>query len=396
MKILVLADIEASGEWIATQSVLSEMKKTTPSIRLYLVAYGKNTLFLNKALFHDIKSITKPTIDPPFKYYRQLILEIINGIKAIFSMTKKWKKFDLIITTNYSLFLPAKLALPFCHSIFFFHGVRHDYDINFRSFNFYMFLRKSLETFGWLIADVITIPSKPAGLLLKKRLGPLSDHKQIVKLPNPVATPFQKKYSQKQLKDFRERYSIPKNKKIIVYAGRIAEKKGLENLIRSFVLLNKTNPETLLVFAHPSFDISTQVIKTIKHIIKKNKLGSSVFFIKDLTNDEITKLYQISRCAILPSEIEMSSLFLLESIFSGLPIFSTTAGNAENLLKSIDRSFILKNNCPKNICDRLRIYFSKTPRWQKSIRNKLLELSRSYQSAYDKAINDFFISYLSK
>ena len=58
MNILILSDIEASGEWLAIQTLLEELKKINNHTKLYLIAYGQNKLLLNKEIFSLVIVIT--------------------------------------------------------------------------------------------------------------------------------------------------------------------------------------------------------------------------------------------------------------------------------------------------------------------------------------------------
>ena len=93
MNILILSDIETSGEWIATQNMLTELKKRS-NLNFFLLAYGKQTFHLQKELYKEIVLIDKAPLIPPFRYYRQIALEIIAGVKYLKQLKKVTKKID--------------------------------------------------------------------------------------------------------------------------------------------------------------------------------------------------------------------------------------------------------------------------------------------------------------
>ena len=51
MRILILSDIEAGGEWIATQTLIKKLRKKDKNIKFYLVALQKNKYLLKESLF---------------------------------------------------------------------------------------------------------------------------------------------------------------------------------------------------------------------------------------------------------------------------------------------------------------------------------------------------------
>jgi|SRR3989344_5513120 len=363
MNVLILADIETAGEWIATQNMLEELKKRKQSLNFYLLAYGKNTLHLQKQLFEKIILINKPPLIPLFRYYRQLLLEYVQNFKYI----KVFKnRIDLIIITNYSFSIPAFLIFPFVKRVFWFHGIK---ELN--NFNFYGRVKIILERFSWLFISIFLVPSEWAKDLVKKKLGLFSQLKNIKIIANIVPVIFQQKYSQPTLVNFKKKLYLPQDKKIILYSGRIDKIKGLENLLTAFVLLHKKLDGIVLVFAYPDVYLDSLTLKNLQKTVKINRLENSVFFRKNLPVEELAKLYQSSYCAVLASIREMDSMFLLESLSSGLPVFSTLVGNAEILLAKIDTLFILKNNQALTIFQALAKFFKKDSSWYKNIKKKI-------------------------
>ncbi len=387
INILVLSDIEASGEWVATQALISEIKEERPKMNFFLVAYGKKTMLLEKKIFKKIVLLDKPRLLPPFRYYRQILMELVGGVRKINASKKIGIKFDLIVSTEYSLFLSSKFALPFCKSIFYFHGLRHFYNLSLNNFNFYLFLRKTLERFALALSDKIAVPSKPAQKILELELGILSKIKKVFIIPNIVRDSFLKKYSQKEMDYLKIKSGLPRNKKIVLYVGRITEKKGLENLIKAFVLLGAKLKNVILLFVFPSFNFNRRVFDEIKRAVELNKLDNRVFFLKDIFEENLSKIYQMADCAVLPSEFEMSSLFLLEALNARLPIFSTKSGDAKIILSKIDPFLILENDRPYEIYRKLYSFFEKPPGWINEKKTKMTKLSQSLIPK--KSVQDF-------
>ncbi len=376
MDILVLSDIEATGEWLSTQNMIFELKKRNPDFIFYLIAYGKNQMFLDKRLFSDIILVERQLPNAPFRYYKQIFWEFKNSLEIYRRFKKKVNRVDLIIATEFSFILPSFISFPFTKSIFCLQGFRHNYELGLENINFYAFLRVFLERFAWFMSSIIIIPSEEAKKIVKKKLGIFAAVKKISILPNIIHPQLNMKYSKKVLEEFKKKLNISPSYKLILYVGRIDQTKGLENLLSAFILFRKRFKKNILIIAYPQVKKDTYLFKKLSYKIRKNNIGRYVLFLKDLSRNNLSKLYQICDCGILPSTIEMGSLFLLESLSFRLPIFSSRTGNADSLLKPIDPLFILEDNSSQTIFNALTTFFQKDKKWQKKIKLKIEKITK--------------------
>lgn len=131
--------------------------------------------------------------------------------------------------------------------------------------------------------------------------------------------------------DILNRYSIPINKKIVLFAGRIRESKGVIELAKAFSIINS---DIVLVFAGGS-SFSSAVDKNIKKKIKKiagDKI-SNIFFTGHLNEDELIKLYHVSDVLVIPSIAnEAAGLVALEGSATRLNIVSSDSGGLPEYL----------------------------------------------------------------
>ena len=109
---------------------------------------------------------------------------------------------------------------------------------------------------------------------------------------------------------------------------------------------------------------------------------NSIIFLKDQSTIELAKLYRIARVAVLASSLEMDSMFFLESVYSGTPIFTTPIGRIHSLLKEINSQFILKDSSEKSLYHSLNNFLESPPPRNTSLRLTLLRQR-------EKSVNDF-------
>ena len=89
----------------------------------------------------------------------------------------------------------------------------------------------------------------------------LKENCRLEILPNGISIPLEDKYL-----NIKRKYKIPNNKKILLYLGRINEKKGLDILINSFPLIFKRNNNISLLIIGPDNENYMEKLKEISII----------------------------------------------------------------------------------------------------------------------------------
>ncbi len=366
MKILILSDIEASGEWLSQQSFISYLKYIHPNYRFDLISYGKNQLLLNKHIFERISIIKKPVFNRPFKYYRQLIAEFIEAVKIV----RKFQDIEMIIGTDYMLLLASFFVFPFKPRIFFFQGFRHFYKVSSYSFNHYMIIRKFLERLTFFLSTKLIVPSKFAMEIVKKELGIFAFFKKFYLFPNICRPEFIKEYSHKELQSFRKKYRLS-NSRYVVYAGVIEKRKSLYELIEGYSRLIRSKKRIKLIIVYLTPKMETDYFEQLQLQVKKKGIEKSVIFLKDFGPSDLAKLFRISSVGILPSKLEMGSVFIKEALESSLPVIASKTGETSESLKRISPNLVLQDISPSSIFKSLSKFFGQPDYKVQDLRNRI-------------------------
>jgi len=361
MNVLILSDTQPGGEWIATQTVIKNLKMKDKKFKFYLISSNKSNKSLNRSLFEEVFFIKKKTFKKPLKHYRELLFQIINGAKIIHFLIKK-KKINLVIITDYLLAISYLIVARKKDYIFFFHGIKNRYRIFFDTFNHYLIFKKILEIISWTLAKKIITPSIFAKNFLTNSYQFLNK-KNFVIIPNLIRKNFKIIISRSIIKKFKEKFRL-KNRKILLYSGRLVEGKGVENLIKSFLRIKNQYSNLILVVAYCGEEKKSLIVNDEK-----------IKYFKNLNINDLVKLYQLSNLAILPSYFEISPLFVREAIFCNLPIISTNCGDVKNILSNL---FIIKDNKINTITEKIKDFLSKESFYKKEflkIRNNFIKFS---------------------
>ena len=114
---------------------------------------------------------------------------------------------------------------------------------------------------------------------------------------------------------FREKYSIPNDKKIILFLSRINLKKGLDLLLPAFKEIASKRDDCLLIMAGPD---DGYLIKT-EHFIHENDLSERIKLVGMLTGNDKLAAFADANIFALPSHSEGFSIATLEALISGIP-----------------------------------------------------------------------------
>jgi len=121
---------------------------------------------------------------------------------------------------------------------------------------------------------------------------------------------------------YKEHFSIPQNKKIILLQGRLNANRNLENLVKSFAYV--TNPNVVLVVMG-SGEIEAKLIKIAK---KLNLLNNKIYFLPSVSQDDLLYYTTSADFGIIPyPAVDLNTYYctpnkLFEFIQAGLPIIA--------------------------------------------------------------------------
>jgi glycosyltransferase involved in cell wall biosynthesis len=134
-----------------------------------------------------------------------------------------------------------------------------------------------------------------------------------------------------------------KEKKIILFVGRLLTLKGVDVLLEAVPIINeKTNYEFAFIFAGPSNVRFSQKIK-------KLKVESNCILLGSLPHDQVIRLIKSAELMVLPSFTENAPYVLLESMACGVPVVSTNIGGIPEIIQDGYNGILIKPGNPKTL-----------------------------------------------
>lgn len=119
--------------------------------------------------------------------------------------------------------------------------------------------------------------------------------------------------------EFRRKYDLGDNQKIILYLGRIHKIKGLDLLSKAFAELLEPLNDIKLVIAGPD----DGYLPSLKKLITGLEISNKVLFTGPLYGQDKLNAYVDADVYVLPSVYEIFGITVLEACACGLPVIVT-------------------------------------------------------------------------
>ena len=156
---------------------------------------------------------------------------------------------------------------------------------------------------------------------------------QIEVIPNGMSSVF---FNKIENNDFRKKHNIAKNKRLVLFLGRLNQTKGPDKFVEIAKIILKDRMDIIFVIRGPD--------EGMKPIVKKMIGDEKQIILLDKTLDktELIKTYQSADIFVMPSYREGLPLTLFEAYASGLPVIATPVNGIPYELKEKENGFLVK------------------------------------------------------
>ncbi len=128
---------------------------------------------------------------------------------------------------------------------------------------------------------------------------------------------------------FREKFSIPQDRPMLLFVGRVAHEKNIDFLIRVVDQVRKQVEDVLFVVAGEG-----PARSSLEQEVRKRAMGENVRFIGYLDrHTELNNCYCAADIFIFSSRTETQGLVLLEAMAQGVPVVSTAELGTRDVLQ---------------------------------------------------------------
>ena len=143
---------------------------------------------------------------------------------------------------------------------------------------------------------------------------------------------------------------------IILFVGRIVPIKGIDKLLMAMTYLEKRKKTKLVVIGGDKH--CQDEVDRLKALTKRLHIDDSVNFLGLVEQEELPYFYSAADLCVFPSHYESFGLVALESLACGTPVVATNVGGIEAVIKEGETGYIVKDNAPDRLADKITLMLS--------------------------------------
>ncbi len=215
--------------------------------------------------------------------------------------------------------------------------------------------RRVVKVFArWIIknSDAIVVPgNKHKECVIYMGSKP----EKIFLMPNASNFSGDENISQKEV--FSENPEF-KDKKIILFVGRLVEQKGVNYLLKAFLRIKKEIENTVLVIIGKGSHE-----QELKKIVRDLKIENDVYFLGQIDNQFLKHYYNMSEICVVPSItdniVDAWAFVVNEAMSCGKPVIASDAtGSAFDMIKNGKNGFIVPEKDSQALYDSIKTILS--------------------------------------
>ncbi len=131
------------------------------------------------------------------------------------------------------------------------------------------------------------------------------------------------KYDKQIKKDFRKKYEIKKEQRIIYFTGKDLISSGLENFLKTIINLENKNYKILI-------DTNTQQVEKLQERVKHFKLDKQTIILENYANSD--ELFIVSDIFIFPTKQKLFAASVLKAMFLKNAVFVSRDNAASEII----------------------------------------------------------------
>lgn len=137
--------------------------------------------------------------------------------------------------------------------------------------------------------------------------------------------------------NYREKFNISENKKILLYVGKVEERRKPIFCLDVYNVVKKKYPDICLVY------VGNGPMRDETHEYVKNNNIEDVILVDKIQQSELSSLYKESSMFILPTRYEIFGMVLMEAMYFGTPVITYKAAGPIDVIENNIDGIIMNN-----------------------------------------------------
>jgi glycosyltransferase involved in cell wall biosynthesis len=254
-----------------------------------------------------------------------------NGIYLKVLKKSFLDKYDYIITTEYNQIMTYLLSILCKDKLILYHGPYRDNSKKLVQKVYDMFFRKTIAKnvkYVFAKSKLAEAYLRSKGFKKVQTLGVGLDTSrfesgELVDVPNEI----------------KERLDNIRNKKVLLYVGKLEERRNIKFLFNVFYKLRKLNEDVSLLVVG---DGKQDDVEAYFMYAKQLGIEHDINHIKKVSQEHLKYIYEKADVFLLPTKYDPFGMVLLESMYFGVPIVSSVNGGAVTIIDNETNGFIIE------------------------------------------------------
>lgn len=141
------------------------------------------------------------------------------------------------------------------------------------------------------------------------------------------------------------------DERIILFVGRIAPLKGVDQLLRAMPYVRNGHQLRLVIIGGD--EGSQHEIERLQRLSRQLDIQRTVVFPGLVRQEELPYFYSVADACVVPSYYESFGLVALESMACGTPVVATSVGELKNIIRQGETGYVVRDNTPGALADRI-------------------------------------------
>lgn len=172
--------------------------------------------------------------------------------------------------------------------------------------------------------------------------------------------------------EFFKKFDIPRNKTLVLYAGRLHPEKSLETLISAIPHILKEAPDTYVMLA--GFGHQDTMLRALA---EKLGVSDSVKFLGRVSDTEMVMAQHASDIFVLPSVAELEGMVVLEAMAAGKPIVIADSDESASTYFVDGNGFLFEPKNAQHLATQV-VRLVNDPELRAEMSAKSLKMSKDY------------------
>ena len=172
-------------------------------------------------------------------------------------------------------------------------------------------------------------------------------------IPNGVDVREFCKFREDEIKKIKNKYGV-EGKNIVMFAGTITPRKGVEYLLKAADLIVKSGYKDILFLFTGMLSLDSGFVERMRELIRICNLERYVKFTDIVPYDDLKVLYSACDVFVLPSFGEGDPIALKEALASEKPLIGTNVGGIPAQIKDGWNGFLIEPANEKQLAEKIK------------------------------------------